>query len=122
MAQAESRAQGDQRSVGRAPTRSKGNSGVNAPKKSGQMVNNYTISSQGGFPDSNTKSSQRQLTTVKFTGENQNRQVAQSFNNNYPTVQSDLSFKQGNTEMVISSDPANQGYVNGRSNSTQFRV
>ena len=72
--------------------------------------------------ESNPKSSQKQLTTGKFTGENQYRQVAQSFGNNYPTVQSDLSLRPGNTDLVISSDPTNQGYVNGRSNSTQFRV
>ena len=65
--------------------------------------------------------SQKQLSTVKFTGGNQNRQVAQSFSNNYPTAQSDISLK-ANADLVISSDPNDQGYVNGRSNSTQFRV
>ena len=46
MPQAGSRKHDDQRSVGRgASTRSKGNSGLGAPKKSGQMVKNYTISS-----------------------------------------------------------------------------
>ena len=83
------------------------------------MVNNYTLSSQEELPKQKTKDNGKQI-TVGHLQEFTNRQVAQSFNYNYPTGANDFK-PSTNSDLLSSSVPHSQLPGDGRSKSSQFR-